>query len=246
MWDRADALNRIADLLLAGAVLLALYGALHVAIRLPFFALREVRVMAPLAMVNRDAVESLIRAELKGNFFTLDLAATRRAFAKLPWVRDVSMRRRWPDRLEVTLEEHVPLARWGGGALVNNHGEIFRAAYEGTLPSFIGPPEAAKEMAIQYGFFRRTLAEIGGMPAELQLTPRGAWRIRLEAGPTLELGREQVEARLARFVAAYSRTIGQLERRIDFVDLRYANGFAVRIPELRFERKAPVKRKATA
>jgi len=65
------------------------------------------------------------------------------------------------------------------------------------------------------------------------VTPRRAWRVRLDAGPTLELGREDVEARLGRYLEVHQRSVGALQRRIDYVDLRYANGFAVRIPELK-------------
>lgn len=243
MWDRPDILNRLADLLVTLAMLLALYAALHFAVRLPVFPLREVRVTNAVAFVSADQIQTLVRREIKGNFFTLDLAAARAAFEKLPWVRTVSMRRRWPGRLEVTLEEHVPLARWGDLALVNTHGEVFAAAYDGDLPTFVGPAESVKEIAIQYEFFRRSFAAIGKTPVQVQVTPRRAWQVRLESGPTLELGREQIEARLARFVAAYGRTLGQLDRRIDHVDLRYANGFAVRVPELRFEKTAPKRRK---
>ncbi len=180
-----------------------------------------------------------MRRELKGNFFTLNLAATRAAFERLPWVRQVNVRRHWPARLEVTLEEHVPLARWGNTALVNTHGEVFQAAYDGTLPVFIGPDGAAREIAIQYRYFRRSLAAIGKTPVQVQVSPRRAWQVKLASGMTLALGREQIEARLARFVAVYDRTLGQLGRRIDYVDLRYANGFAVRIPELRHEKAEP-------
>jgi cell division protein FtsQ len=245
MWDRPDILNRLADLLIALAVVLVIYGALHFALRLPIFPLREVRMTNPVALVSGEQVEALIRHEIKGNFFTLDLVAVRAAFVKLPWVRNVSMRRRWPDRLEVTLEEHVPLARWSDRALVNNYGEVFTAAYHGNLPLFVGPAESAKEIAIQYEFFKRSLAAIGKVE-QVQVTPRRAWQVRLEGGPTLELGRERIEVRLARFVATYGHTLGRLDRRIDFVDLRYANGFAVRIPELGLEKAGPKGRKGKA
>lgn len=239
MWDRPALLNRLADLLLTLAALLAVAGALYFVAHLPLFALREIRVTGRLTHVRYEHVQTVVKRELTGNFLTLDLTAARAAFEKLPWVRKVSLRRHWPGRLEVTMEEHVPLARWGALALVNTHGEVFEAAYEGGLPLFVGPVEAAKEITIQYEYFRRSLATIGKAPAQVQLSPRRAWQIRLETGPTLELGREQVEARLSRFVAAYGRTLRQLEQRIDHVDLRYANGFAVRFPELRFERPAP-------
>lgn len=246
MWDRPDLLNRSADLLIAVAFFLILYGALHVVVRLPVFPLREVRITHAIALVSPDQIEALIRRELRGNFFTVDLPALRAAFGKLPWVRDVSLRRTWPDRLEVTLEEHVPLARWGDAALVNNHGEVFSAAYGGDLPVFIGPPGSAKEMAIQFQYFRRALAAIGKVPQQVQVTPRRAWQVRLEEGTTLELGREEVETRLNRFISAYGRTLAPLARKVDLVDLRYANGFAVRIPELRHEKNAPKGRKGLA
>jgi cell division protein FtsQ len=246
MWDRPDILNRISDFLFTLALLLAIGGVLHFVIHLPAFALREVRVEGNLAHVTGKQVETIVRHELKGNFFTLNLAAARAAFETLPWVRKVNVRRQWPDQLEVTLEEHVPLARWGNLALVDRYGEVFQAAYDGKLPLFIGPDGAAKEVTIQYEYFRRSLAEIGMVPVQVQVSQRRAWQIRLEDGMTLELGREQIEARLARFVGSYGRTLGKLARHIDYVDLRYANGFAVRIPELKFEKTPPKGRRGAA
>jgi len=244
MWDRPDILNRFADLLVTVAALAAFYGVAHFLVRLPVFLLHEVRVTSALTHLTTEDIATMTQREIKGNFFTLDLAATRAAFEKLPWVRKAGVRRHWPARLEVTLEEHVPLARWGNLALVNTHGEVFEARYDGDLPVFVGPAESAKEIAIQYEYFRRSLAAIGKIPVRVQLSARRAWEVRLDGGPTLELGREQVEARIARFVAAYSRSLGRLERRIDYVDLRYSNGFAVRIRELRFEKTEPKRRRS--
>jgi cell division protein FtsQ len=148
-------------------------------------------------------------------------------------------------RLDVVLEEHVPIARWGATALVNTHGEVFRAAYDGELPVFVGPEGAAREIAIQYRYFQRSLAAMGETPVQVQVSARRAWQVKLQSGLTLELGRENIEARFARFVALHARTIGRLERRIDYVDLRYANGFAVRVPELRNEKAEPKRGRRT-
>ncbi|MBI2509019.1 MAG: FtsQ-type POTRA domain-containing protein [Betaproteobacteria bacterium] len=241
MWDRPGLLNAAASALYAVAALLALYMAAARVTALPAFALREVRIGGAPAHVTRAQVEAIVQRELRGSFFTLDLAAARAAFETLPWVRRVNVRRQWPDRLEVALEEHVPLARWAGSELVNTHGEVFEAAHDGKLPVFAGPPGSAREITIQYEYFRRSLAAIGQTPVQVQISPRRAWQLKLESGLTLELGREQVEARLARFVAVYGRTLGRLGRRLDYVDLRYANGFAVRIPELRHEKEAPAR-----
>lgn len=235
MWDRPDLLNRAANMLIAAAALLVLYGTIWAMVRMPAFALREVRIIGDAHHITRAQVEVIVRDELRGTFFTLNLAQLRGAFEKLPWVREVNLRKRWPSLLEVAVVEHVPLARWGTDALVNTHGEVFHAPHEGSLPTFIGPAGASKEIAIQYDFFRRNLAAINAAPVMVQLTARRAWQVRIEGGPTLELGRENVEARLARYIQAHNRVVGALRRRIDHVDLRYANGFAVRIPGLKGE-----------
>jgi cell division protein FtsQ len=238
-------MNAVANTLFVVAALLVLAAVAIQVAQLPAFSLREVRVGGELKRVTRDQIEDVVRRELRGNFFTINLAATRVAFERLPWVRNVNVRRQWPARLDVALEEHEPLARWANTALVNTHGEVFQAAYDGNLPVFVGPDGAAREIAIQYRYFRRSLGMIGEAPVQVQVTPRRAWQVKLASGLTLALGRENIEARLARFVAVYERTLGQLGRRIDYVDLRYANGFAVRIPELRHEKAEPARGRRT-
>ncbi len=232
MWDKPAALNRLSDLLVVVALLGLLYGAAAWVVRLPVFPIDQVRVVTPLTHVTREQVESIVQREVRGNFFTLQLASTRTAFEKLPWVRQANVRRQWPGTLEVALTEHVPLARWGKTALVNVQGEVFEAAFDGGLPVFNGPEGAAKEMTIQYEHFRRGLAAIGRMPGELNVSPRRAWQVRLDDGLTLDLGRERVEERLRRFVEVYPRTIARMTSPVDRIDLRYANGFAARVPGL--------------
>ena len=130
MWDKPDILNRLSDLLVVAALLGLLYGGAAWVVQLPIFPITEVRVATPLTHVTREQVESIVRREVRGNFFTLHLSSTRLAFEKLPWVRRADVRRQWPGALEVVLTEHVPLARWGKSALVNVHGEVFEAAFE--------------------------------------------------------------------------------------------------------------------
>ena len=103
MWDKPQALFLLANGLYALAALLVLYGVLFTLLHLPVFPLREIRLGGELQHVTQEQVEAVVKKELKGNFFTLDLVSARHAFEKLPWVRGASVRRRWPDRLEVTL-----------------------------------------------------------------------------------------------------------------------------------------------
>jgi cell division protein FtsQ len=233
VWNRPAVINSAANALFGLSAVLALYLLWSLATRLPVFELSEVRVSNVLTRVTRDEIADVVQRELRGNFLTVDLAAAAAAFQKLTWVRRADVRRQWPARLEVVLEEHVALARWNANALVNTHGEVFAGRQGGDLPLFAGPEGTAREITIQYRYFTSSLAAIGAVPVQVRVSPRRAWQVKLDNGMTLELGREQVEARLTRFVGAYDRTIARLGRRIEHADLRYANGFAVRLPDAR-------------
>jgi cell division protein FtsQ len=233
MWDRPDLLHRVADGLLTLAVVLVTGAGIHATVHSALFELRQVQVVGTVSRITREQVAEIVRRDVRGNLVTLDLEAARRAFERLPWTRSVSVRRHWPGQLEVTLEEHVALARWGDLALVNTHGEVFEAPYDGNLPVFTGPLESVKEIAIQYGYFRSILAPIARVPVRVSVSRRHAWQIQLDGGTVVELGRDHVDARLSRLASVYDRTIAPLNRRIEYVDLRYPNGFAVRIPEMR-------------
>ena len=239
MWDNTAALNRAAGLLYGAAALLIVYGCIHYVVHLPVFPLREIRVIGDVGHVTNDQVAAVITRELRGNFFTVDLAQTREAFEKLPWVRKVNVRRQWPDRLELAVEEHQPMARWGSTALVNAHGEVFEAAISSTLPVFSGPQGTASEVVARYAEFDRLLVPIGRKVVVIALSARRAWQLRLDDGMVLHLGRENLEGRLAGFVSAYQRTVARLPQPPSHVDLRYSNGFAVRTPGLKWDaRKA--------
>jgi cell division protein FtsQ len=235
MWDDPRRMNAVALLLAVAAVAMLAWGAVAWAVRQPEFAIRRVVVEGPLTRVNPAHVGAVIREELRGTFFTMRLADARASLQRVPWVKSVALRRLWPDRLEVSLTEHEPLARWNENGLVDTTGEVFTADFDGELPQFEGPDGSSPQVSATFRDFGAALAGRGLAISELQFSPRGAWRLRTTgaAALTVELGRSAPEERLARFVAYYPRTLGALARdgkTVERVDLRYRNGFAVWVP----------------
>jgi cell division protein FtsQ len=255
VWDNPRVLNLAANALIGVAALLFAYAGLQLLLRSPLFPLKEIVVRGELKNAEATEIESALDGA-GGNFFAVDLAAVRERLEQVTWVRRVDLRRVWPDRIEVMLEEHVAFARWGQLAgelrsigLVNTFGEPFSAPMDegaaATLPLFAGPAGSEGEVARRYRRFTALLAPLGEVPqhgiiASVVLSPRYAWQLRLAGGEhgglNLELGRdgaEPVEQRLARFVAAYPDSLGRLPRRAAaehrYVDLRYPNGFAMRV-----------------
>jgi cell division protein FtsQ len=228
MWDNAALLRNIANALISFSVLAVLYGMIYYTVHLPgLFPLQSVRLSDAPQQVDATKVLQVMRNEVQGNFFTVDIERLRQSLEKLPWVRNVSIRREFPLSLEVQLEEYQALARWNNSALVDRQGEVFVAKNEQVLPEFVGQDGTAVEVTQHYAQFSQQLAALDLQVTRLVLSPRHAWQLHLSNGMVLELGREDMQQRLARFVEAYPYSLAQIQSRVKYVDLRYSNGFAV-------------------
>ncbi len=233
-------MQRAGTALFALAGLLLLVAGLGLLVQQPAFALQRLVVEQPLERGSAAALRRQALPRLEGNFFTLDLDAAQTAFETVPWVRRAMVRRVWPDRLAVRLEEHQPAALWRGDdgveRLVNQQGELFEAnagdVEDLPLPTLVGPARHSAAMLAMW----RTLAPLfEPMHTELRslaLTPRGSWRGELGEGAVVEFGRgspEELALRTRAFVATAQELIRQHDRPLAQADLRHAAGYALRL-----------------
>ncbi len=234
MWDNPRILNMAAGALVGIAALALTIAAGWMLLRSELFPVRELRIATSLEKTTRKDIEAAARDSIAGNFFAVSPLQVRLALEALPWVRRASVRRVWPGQLEVMIEEHVALARWGDEALVNSFGEKFTGRTDQALPLFVAPAGSEAEVARRYAGFSALVAPLGARVERVVLTPRFAWQLRLAGGLEIMLGRdaEAAEARLRRFVAVYDATLSRVQQRHEYVDLRYPTGFALRIPAL--------------
>ena len=95
MWNDAKALTALAATLSVMAVLALLAASVHWLARQPAFAIREVVVTTPLVRASAPHLEAIVRDELAGTFFTMNLERARASIGTVPWVRTVALRRHW-------------------------------------------------------------------------------------------------------------------------------------------------------
>lgn len=240
MWDNHRLLRGIANLLLLASMLTLLVAGAQWVVRTGMMPIRTVHIRSKLTHVSQEQLRYVAEHELKGSFLTVNLSDTREAFEKLPWVRKVAVRRNWPDRLEIDVEEHQATARWAENGLVNSYGEWFDAAFGQPLPLLKGPKGSEAEMLAAYLAFKQVLQPVGVLPNELALSARRAWQVTLDNGVILELGRQDIGLRINRFATSWREQLSRLPYRIDYVDLRYPNGFAVRMPDYKPGKGVPV------
>lgn len=191
--------------------------------------MRKLAVTGEFRQVDEQAVREAVLPLVGNGFFAVDLDEVRDAVAQLPWVEHVDVRKRWPDRLEVSLSEHMPVARWAGDRMLAEDGDLFPAppGAGADLPLFDGPDGRASELMALHSLARPLFLPVGRRIDVVRLSARGSWTLVLDDGTELEAGRGDPQARLARF----ARMLPQLEadptRRVRRADLRYTNGFAV-------------------
>jgi cell division protein FtsQ len=230
MWDNHIALRRLANGLLLASLAMLLYALGFWITHAPVFPVKKIRISGEMERVTAEQLKFIAEHELTGTFFTLDIDKTRGAFGKLPWVHQAQVRRVWPDTLEISVDEYVALARWGENGLVDVNGEWFDAASDQGLPVFYGPAGAQKDMAALYLRLRPVFAPSGLAIVRMFLSDRRAWSVELNNGVHIEFGRGDVENRAQRFASHWKGTLAKLPYAISYVDMRYPNGFAVRMP----------------
>jgi cell division protein FtsQ len=228
MWDNPRLLNAAAGFLVGLAALAFAAAAAYWLAHSALFPVRIIELRTTLKQAPRAEVERTLASVGRSNFFAAPIDELRSALERLPWVRRAAVRRVWPDGLEVSIEEHAPLARWAAGGLVNQQGERFAGEAAVELPLFSAPAGTEAEVARRYARFSQLLAPLGSPIERLTLSARLAWELRLANGLEVKLGRDAdaAEARLARFVG--SSEASELAPLGTTVDLRYPNGFSVR------------------
>lgn len=242
MWQDTKLLNATANFLFGLCAVCLVLGAGWFVVNRPMFSLNVIQVQgmneAPLKHVNSQIIRSTALLKIKGNFFTANLEAIRHSFEMVPWVRKVSVRRAWPDRLIISLEEHSPLGTWGeDGQILSVRGDVFTANLaeveeESKLLEFSGPPGSEQEVLAHYLEFKQWLEPLALAPQAVDYSKRYAWLIRLNNGVLVELGREEnstvLHSRMQRLISVYPELTSRLQGKIESVDLRYPNGLALK------------------
>jgi cell division protein FtsQ len=192
---------------------------------------RNVRFEGEFRHVSHAELTDAVRELVGGNFLLLDLDSIRRRVEQLPWVHRADVRRLWPRDVSVQFEEQKVVARWRDQAWVNHAGEAVRlpnAGFPEDMPELAGPDGTSAQMLEQYQRLAPILGSHGLVLKRLVLTPRRTWEIELTNGIRLVLDRRDTGKKIERFAEVYAQHLAAKAANVQLVDLRYANGFAVR------------------
>lgn len=209
------------------------------------FPVSRISFIGEFRHVEKSALQQKVAPYVGNNFFAIDLQKMETSLRDIDWVSDVSVSRRWPDRLQVSIKEERLIAAWNKDKWVTSDAavvEIPGLKMKG-LPRWSGPEGTQALVQLRYHQFSNLLADVGMQLDQITYSQRGAWQLIAHNSSRNEkvkirLGRRDMTDRLYRFARAYGQTLDKLGQRLDAVDLRYPNGFAVKWNSI--EEEAPV------
>ena len=235
-------MNFAASALLSLCFVLLLAAGAWWALRHPVFAISGITVQGDVAHNSALTLRANVAPRLAGNFFTVNLASARDAFEAVPWVREAVVRREFPNRLRVQLQEHRPVALWGSESesrMVNSYGEVFEAnvgdVEQDELPRLAGPQDQSTQVLAMFQTLKPLFEPFDLTVDRLALTARGNWQLELDSGAVIELGRgtpEELSARTQRFLQTLTQVTSRYGRRPEALvsaDLRHGDGYALRL-----------------
>lgn len=224
-------LQHLLLLLLVTILLAGLVRGYHWMMRDDTLPFRQVTVSGEFHHLDTEALRNKIAMDVNAGFFSLDLKSVRTQLEEMPWISRAALRRDWPDRLHIHIEEQIPIATWQSEKYLNRYGKVFAPPAMLTaldLPAIHG--ENGREIALLEDFIRysKMLENVGLMLSAIEEDARHDQHLVLGDGMQLVLGREDRDIRLKRFVNIYARTLSPVATKIASLDLRYSNGFSVR------------------
>ena len=225
-----EALSQIFKISMIGVIVFSVVFTLNNLNLSDYFPIKTVRVYG-LNRVNQQEVHDLLYPLVEKGFFTINVESIRNCLLQMPWVSDLYVRRVWPDQVIVTLTEKKPIALWNENTLLSESGELFtpkQETYPADLPKFTGPTGQQFFMLRYFSDINRLLLPLHAKISYLELTPFLTWKLTLDNGITMQVGHEDILTRLNQFVKVYPKIVGTRANDVDYIDLRYPNGVAVR------------------
>ncbi len=191
----------------------------------------NVKIEGTFVHLSRDDIQMQLKQVLSGDYFTADIEAVRTSLLSLPWVQDATIRRQWPSTLQIRITERQAVAYWSNDSLLSDTGELFTPQHvtrEMHIPVINGPEGLHHKV---WAFLVALHTELSGLGLEvdkLELDERRSWSMQLSNGVELQLGRNDTQRRIQRFVKVFSMQNAPKLDDIKYIDLRYPNGFAMK------------------
>jgi cell division protein FtsQ len=194
------------------------------------FPIRYVRTEGVFQYLTKDEVRAVLLPQVTTDFFDMDMQSIQNAVASLPWVKEATVERIWPDTIDIKVHEKKAYVRWGQKSLITERGDIFTPKNIDAFQDLLiieGPIQQQKKVLEVMKGIKTALADQSMELAEFNISERWTWKIKLKSGLQIVMGRNEPLKKLQRFLKTVPILGSDKINEMDVVDLRYLNGYAV-------------------
>lgn len=227
LWDDAKALRRVTLWLYIVVVTGLCFAGFKWLWESEYFPIKNIHFYGEMRELNQLKMAQIAQQNITGNFLKADMNQLQQALAKDPWVESVKVQRLWPDTINIFVTERQAQAKSRSGGLVDLNGVIYAAKTSQNLPIY----DATKSMMPKLVAFENEitplLKEHDLQVKALNVNERGAWTLILTNNVELKLGRKDLKERVGRFIKYWQRDLAPKGKSLQYVDLRYHDGFAI-------------------
>ena len=195
----------------------------------------NIKLDAEFKRVNSEQIRIVVASQSERSFFKVNPDKIREDLTKLPWVQHVSVNKKWPNSLIIKLIEHKAVASWNDNKLLNENGEIFevdRIDDLTALPKIHGNDNDSQLIWDKYVRFNEIVKKTGYDISTSRISNRGGWKLELSNGIEINLGSQQMDAKLVRLTDTWPKLLKLKQKLPLYIDLRYTNGYVVKWPQI--------------
>jgi cell division protein FtsQ len=194
-------------------------------------SITKIQYVTEMKRISIDDLRGISSKIYDEGFLQINLSDIKEEIEQVNWVKSVSLERRWPDQINITIEEEDIVGWWNKDSIINSKGNLFLLDQQ-SLPSglieFNGPNGQQEMVFEKYLLFAEELTARGILIEKVTLDFKGSWSVTIRPNITLRFGKENISERFDRFLMIWDESLLDNLAVIEYIDLRYAEGFSVK------------------
>ena len=194
-------------------------------------SITKIQYVTEMKRVSADDLKGISSKIYDEGFFQINLSDIKEEIEQVNWIKSVSLERRWPDQINILIEEEDIIGLWNKDSIINSKGNLFLLDQQ-SLPTglieFYGPNGQQAIVFEKYLLFAEELNARGILIEKVTLDFKGSWIVTIRPNIALRFGKENISERFDRFLMIWDESLLDNLAVIEYIDLRYTEGFSVK------------------
>ena len=196
-----------------------------------YFHIKKITFSEKLKNSNQEDLTKIIKNYLDDkSFFNFKIDYLISELEKSEWIRNVNIRKVYPNEVRIIVEEHEPVAIWNSKKYINNFGELFNVKkITKDLPILLSDETRIDKIFGYFSQFSENLIKnnIDQTILKIEENEIRSLTIFLTSGFHIKLGSKDVDHKIGLFFKVYKSLKTRDLEKIRYIDMRYSNGFSL-------------------